>query len=251
MKRRLEDTSSNPFLQSKCPAAPNAYSSRCPREFFSIIPHPVPAGAGTAFIHNPRAVAAITGEAPPPFMRAFGRKPFASPAISTPRGTPSSAFPPHGSDLQGGSDSKPGRVSSEDLQTEKTREMVQIPFSPDNVQGPGVKRIWPVMGFGKLEIWEKKDAFLFLLAMPGVPKDAIDVSLKPSSIVVECVRKPVSVCLDKYHHLERPTGKLIRTIQLPSKANPDTISCSYVDGLLRITVGKKETEEEVIRVPVQ
>ena len=184
-------------------------------------------------------------------MRAFGRKPFASPAISTPRGTPSSAFPPHGSDLQGGSDSKPGRVNSEDLQTEKTREMVQIPFSPDNVQGPGVKRIWPVMGFGKLEIWEKKDAFLFLLAIPGVPKDAIDVSLKPSSIVVECVRKPVSVCLDKYHHLERPTGKLIRTIQLPSKANPDTIFCSYVDGLLRITVGKKETEEEVIRVPVQ
>ena len=118
-------------------------------------------------------------------MRAFGRKPFASPAISTPRGTPSSAFPPHGSDLQGGSDSKPGRVNSEDLQTEKTREMVQIPFSPDNVQGPGVKRIWPVMGFGKLEIWEKKDAFLFLLAIPGVPKDAIDVSLKPSSIVVE------------------------------------------------------------------
>ena len=184
-------------------------------------------------------------------MRSFGRKPFASSMISNSRGTPNSASPLHSSELQGGTDPKPGRVDSEDLQEEKTREMVQIPFSPDNAQEPGVKRIWPVMGFGKLEIWEKKDSFLFLLAIPGVPKDTIDVSLKPSSIVVECVRKPISVYLDKYHHLERPTGKLIRTIQLPSKADPDTISCSYVDGLLRITVGKKEMEEEVIRVPVQ
>ena len=107
------------------------------------------------------------------------------------------------------------------------------------------------MGFGKLEIHERQSSYCFELDIPGVTKDRIDVSLKPSSIVVECTRDPVPYAPDRYHHNERPAGKLIRTIQLPSKADPDAISCSYVNGVLFIEVGKKEVTEEVVKVVVK
>ena len=106
------------------------------------------------------------------------------------------------------------------------------------------------MGFGKLDIRDNEEKYIISLDIPGVTKESIDVSLRPTCIVVECVRKPIPMIKGKYHNIERPTGKLVRTIQLPSQANPDSISCIYKDGVLTLTVQKIKNGSNVMKIPV-
>ena len=110
----------------------------------------------------------------------------------------------------------------------------------------GTKRIWPSMGFGKLDVRENATGFIIHLDIPGVQKDTIDISLKPNSIVVECVRNPIPHTKNLFHHIERPSGKLIRTIHLSSRVDPDSVTCSYKDGVLQISIGKLR-EDNVIK----
>ena len=110
----------------------------------------------------------------------------------------------------------------------------------------GVKRVWPSMGFGKLDVRENATGFIIHLDIPGVQKDTIDISLKPNNIVVECVRNPIPHTKNFFHYVERPSGKLVRTIHLSSRVDPDSIACSYKDGVLQITLGKLR-EDNVIK----
>ena len=125
------------------------------------------------------------------------------------------------------------------------------PAPMDNGSKNEVKRIWPVMGFGKLEIREQETAFIVNLDIPGVSKDTIDVSLRPTSILVECIRDPIPVVKNRFRYIERPSGKLVRTIQLPAKANPDAIRCTYVDGVLSFSIEKLSDEEVNRKVSVE
>lgn len=124
-------------------------------------------------------------------------------------------------------------------------------ISPKDGETNGIKRIWPSMGFGKLDIRETADNFIVCLDIPGVQKDSIDVSLKPNNIVVECVRNPVPQAKNLFHYIERPSGKLVRTIQLSSKIDPDSISCVYLDGVLKITLGKLREDNVIKKLRVE
>ena len=254
MKRERENSVPNPFLNPKTNMAARPPLTTCPREFFSSIPHPLPSGIGTQYIRNMRDVAAITGEAPPYIMRMLNARAGLPPFLSSSdlqmkrlcmknAPTPQAELAPFNMPKSNGTPVY--RDNNEEIQKE-----VPILSTSELPTDTSVKRIWPVMGFGKLEIREKQSSYCFELDIPGVRKDCIDVSLKPASIVVECTRDPVPYAPDRYHHIERPVGKLIRTIQLPSNANADAISCSYVNGVLFINVGKKEVTEEVIKVIV-
>jgi HSP20 family protein len=43
-----------------------------------------------------------------------------------------------------------------------------------------------------------------------------------------------------YHLAERSYGKFSRSVRLPSTVNPDRVEASYKDGILTLTLGKKE-----------
>ena len=109
-----------------------------------------------------------------------------------------------------------------------------------------IKRIWPSMGFGKLDVRENATTYIICLDIPGVQKDTIDISLKPNNIVVECVRNPIPHSKNLFLYVERPYGKLVRTIHLSSRVDPDSITCSYKNGVLQITIGKLR-EDNVIK----
>jgi HSP20 family molecular chaperone IbpA len=44
---------------------------------------------------------------------------------------------------------------------------------------------------------------------------------------------------EKYHYFERSYGKSSRTIYLSSKVNSEDIIASYKDGVLHLTISKK------------
>ena len=43
-----------------------------------------------------------------------------------------------------------------------------------------------------------------------------------------------------YHRMERRYGSFSRSVALPPAADPEKVSASYKDGVLKITLGKKE-----------
>lgn len=231
-----------------CPSIENrVYSNHCPREFFSAFPHPLPAHSGMRFFHSNDTRPVVTGEIPPSFLRSCSVNPLIPPVDTTAE-----------------SKKRMGGMGLADMQYRMRGENYanQYPFiateaspSPDeNSEYSSCdwskKRIWPVMGFGKLDIRDSDDSYFISLDLPGVTKDCIDVSLRPTSVVVECVRKPIPIFKGKYHYIERPVGKLVRTIQLPALANPDSISCVYVNGVLTMTIQKFKNELEVKKVRV-
>ena len=228
----------------------------CPREFLSNIPHPLPAAIGMSYFHFPPAVHTFTGEAPFPntFIPGVDLCPpiFPQDMIHELRRKRPSSFAQNLEEIPNSLVSK-----WENERNQYPARGIEEPEQPRNqkVNEPQeegqLKRIWPFMGFGKLDIREKEDSFVICLDVPGLTKDCIDVSLRPTSIVVECIRKPIPIVRGMYHYFERPKGKLVRTIQLPCQADPNTISCSYIDGVLTINIGKLKKEDKVKKVHVQ
>lgn len=253
MKRGKDGSSWNPGANWNYKFSSNG----CPRDFLTSIPHPLPSNIGMQLYHHHGPKSYYSGDVLP-----FLRMPFVNP----------SGFGP-GSD--GPEKSQlidkcpiPQEVRNSlvsKLKNERNQYPSSLNFSPTDSDGGGntkgndptiethdnVKRIWPVMGFGKLDIRERDECFVVSLDIPGVSKESIDVSLKPSSIVVECIRKSIPTYKGKYHYIERPCGRLVRTIQLPSKANPNEITCNYVDGVLSITISKLKDEGTIKKVHVE
>lgn len=228
----------------------SVYSNQCPREFFSSFPHPLPAQAGFRYFHSNDNRRVASGEAPPSFV----------------------GFPPPYlciAPTEAPSDSSKRVETIEPIPFDMTKRIQKDcttgqycqpgaglnPFEAGEDEASSTidwskRRIWPVMGFGKLDIRDNEEKYIISLDIPGVTKESIDVSLRPTCIVVECVRKPIPMIKGKYHNIERPTGKLVRTIQLPSQANPDSISCIYKDGVLTLTVQKIKNGSNVMKIPV-
>lgn len=266
MKREREDKS--PVLSSNTTLETRSTTQRhCPREFFASLSHPVPENIGMHYGHSPNVLRTLTQEAPPmtrcpyphqgntsipPELLAEYRRnstPMQLPYYPPPPlphvpPIPFVAVPPFASPQ----DMDPMRIMKT---TEKSKgEGKDEGESLQDQEKNSMKRIWPVMGFGVMDIREKSDSYIIALDLPGIQKEDIDVSLKPAKIVVECIRKEKE-CNGYKSYAERPFGKLIRTIQLPLKANPESISCKYEDGVLIIQIGKLEELNTIKKVRVE
>ena len=77
--------------------------------------------------------------------------------------------------------------------------------------------------------------------LPGVKKDEIKVRIENGSLILSGERKFVNE--DKktgYHRIERSYGVFKRLFQLPDSVDAEKVSAAYEDGVLRITLAKKE-----------
>jgi len=73
--------------------------------------------------------------------------------------------------------------------------------------------------------------------MPGVPLDALDISLTRDTLTVKGQRLTrVSREGVSYHRRERREGHFNRTLNLPFEVDPEKAKASYKDGVLKVTV---------------
>lgn len=232
MKREREEKSTTP---SPLPTAETSFQrviGRCPREFLTQLKHPIPANVGMHYAHSPSFLRSLTGDVHP--------HPIPPPGTVIPPEVISeyrkAAIPLHLPYYPPPPPIPPPFVVVPPFEVPQDNE--QKPQEKVSAEDSSTKRLWPAMGFGIMDIREKNDCYIVALDLPGVSKEEIDVSLKHSSIVVECIRKDISDESGYKSYAERSFGKLIRTIQLPLKANPATISCKYQDGVLSIQLEK-------------
>jgi HSP20 family protein len=84
---------------------------------------------------------------------------------------------------------------------------------------------------------ERVDVYLFAA---GLDPKSLDISIQQNLLAVSGERKvPVDEAAD-YYRQERYDGEFRRVVTLPDDVDPDRVEAKYRDGVLQITVQRRE-----------
>ena len=93
-----------------------------------------------------------------------------------------------------------------------------------------------------LDLMETEDSLAAEVEVPGINPDDINISVTPDLLTVTGEKKQEPGVQEKnYHLMERAQGRFSRSITLPTAVNPERVEARYEDGILTITMGKRQT----------
>jgi HSP20 family protein len=103
-----------------------------------------------------------------------------------------------------------------------------------------------------MDVIERPDAVEIRFDLPGVPIEAIRVSVRANALVVSGDKPPASCCPGAaFHVAERACGRFSRTIPLRLAFDASTIRAALTRGELRIEVPRiDERRGREILIPV-
>jgi HSP20 family protein len=92
-----------------------------------------------------------------------------------------------------------------------------------------------------LDLYESGDHLVAVAELPGMSKEAIDISLHDGTLTISGERKrEKSNNGETAQRTERYVGTFRRSISLPSRVDPTRVSATYEDGILKVTLPKAE-----------
>ena len=98
--------------------------------------------------------------------------------------------------------------------------------------------------FPAINIWSDSEKAILTSEIPGVDKNELKISVLGNTLTLEGNRKPHEIKENEvYHRQERISGTFKRTVELPFEVDPDKISANYKDGILIITLSRKEEDK--------
>jgi len=93
-----------------------------------------------------------------------------------------------------------------------------------------------------VDIFEKEDAIVVVVELPGVTKNDIDARVEQGVLLITGEReKDVPTGTRHVHQLEIPSGRFVRALPLPDDVDADQIEAAYESGYLVFTLPKKRT----------
>jgi HSP20 family protein len=104
-----------------------------------------------------------------------------------------------------------------------------------------------------VDILETEDAVSLKADLPDVKTEDIDIRVENGTLTLKGLRKFVrDENVKGYHRIERSYGEFIRTFALPSSVETDKVGAAYNNGVLTITLPKKETAKpRQVKVEIQ
>jgi HSP20 family protein len=96
-----------------------------------------------------------------------------------------------------------------------------------------------------------KEGYVFRFDLPGVPKDAIDISVENDVLTISGERKPSLVAEEgrTIYRRETPSGRFERSFRLPEDADAERVSAAYADGVLEVRV-PRAPQVQPRRIPI-
>jgi HSP20 family protein len=92
-----------------------------------------------------------------------------------------------------------------------------------------------------VDIYEDDAAFIIKLELPEVTREDVKVNLHENTLSISGERRIENE--DKregYHRVERSYGQFYRSFTLPPNVNAEAINAQFKDGMLRLSIPKKE-----------
>ncbi|CAI7756579.1 unnamed protein product [Closterium sp. NIES-53] len=107
-----------------------------------------------------------------------------------------------------------------------------------------------------VDVKETPEAFKFIADLPGLKKDEVKVQIEDKNLLTisgERTRE-VKEETEKYHRVERSTGKFLRRFRLPDNVEVDKIAATSENGVLTVTLPKFKPPEPkkpaIVDIPI-
>jgi len=110
-------------------------------------------------------------------------------------------------------------------------------FSPVFGEGELSTRTWAP----PVDIYENGDNLVLKAELPGVDPKEVEIRVEDNTLYLKGERKfEKEVKEENYHRVERSYGTFTRTFSLPNTIDSDKVQAEYKDGVLTLTMPKKE-----------
>ena len=120
---------------------------------------------------------------------------------------------------------------------ERMNKLFESALARTNFDAEGGVGAWTPVA----DVSEDATSITFHLELPGLAQSDIDVRLEDDELVVKGERKmDRSASGEQFHRVERAYGKFVRRFRLRSHFDPSSVAAAYQDGVLVITLAKKE-----------
>jgi HSP20 family protein len=91
------------------------------------------------------------------------------------------------------------------------------------------------------DIYEDDNGYLIKVELPEVSRDDVKVNLNDNTLSITGERRVENEDKrENYHRVERSYGQFYRSFTLPPNVNAEAINAQFKDGVLRLTLPKKE-----------
>ncbi|XP_034221919.1 18.5 kDa class I heat shock protein-like [Prunus dulcis] len=96
---------------------------------------------------------------------------------------------------------------------------------------------------------ETPEAHVFKADLPGLKKEEVKVEVADDRVLQISGERNVEMedKNDKWHRVERSSGKFLRRFQLPENAKVDEIKAAMENGVLSVTVPKAEVKKPDVK----
>jgi len=103
-----------------------------------------------------------------------------------------------------------------------------------------------------VDIFETDENLVVKAELPGVDPKDVEVRVEDSTLYLKGQRKFENEVKDEnYHRIERSYGSFTRTFALPGSINADQVAAEYKDGMLTLTLPKREeAKPKTIKIQV-
>ena len=92
-----------------------------------------------------------------------------------------------------------------------------------------------------VDIYETDDSVVLSAELPGVKPEDVDVRIEGNTLHLKGERKmEPEVKEENFRQVERSYGSFSRSFVLPASVNPDNIDAKYNNGVLTLTMRKRE-----------
>lgn len=96
-----------------------------------------------------------------------------------------------------------------------------------------------------LDVRQSDKAYEISVELPGVKPEEVDVSIDNGVLTIRGEKKMEEEHKDKDQiRVERSYGSFARALTLPDDANPDGCEASFKDGVLKITLPRREEAQQ-------
>jgi HSP20 family protein len=104
-----------------------------------------------------------------------------------------------------------------------------------------------------VDILETEDALTVRADLPGVKIEDIDIRVENQTLTISGSRKfEKDETVKGYHRIERSYGEFVRSFAVPSTVDTDKVAADYKNGVLTVTMPRKESARpRQVKVTVQ
>ena len=95
-----------------------------------------------------------------------------------------------------------------------------------------------------VNMYAKDDGVLVTAELPGFDNDKIDITVHGDTLRIEGnIAEGDTEKADAWHRRERGRGQFARTIELPYRADPDSVNARFNGGVLEIEMRRPEEDK--------